>query len=151
MPWAKHRRHLNLNVTALLVYLLIQLCLMFFVFFYNLFPGILILSSDITFAAKFSVEPYYIVGNKIYFTPSSSDPARIALEIGTLDKLLDVGWSFALDIAAGSICVLSSLPLMVVSVWTARTARKKPSTKAQRNRTSKNQVFARTREGSTQL
>ncbi|KAH9523804.1 hypothetical protein Btru_047077 [Bulinus truncatus] len=86
--------------------------------------GVLILSSDITFAAKYSIEFYHNRwSNDIYFTlPQTSTalptptPERMAYEIAAFDRVMGVAWSFALDIAAGSLCIVSALPLLLVSM-----------------------------------
>lgn len=71
--------------------------------------GVLVLASDIVFAAKYTIDFYQETGVKgNIFTLD---------QFHTLDDRLDFGWSFGLDIASGIICILSTVPFLMVSIF----------------------------------
>ncbi|XP_055869397.1 uncharacterized protein LOC106073014 [Biomphalaria glabrata] len=112
--------------------------------------GILILSSDITFAAKYSIDIYHSHVNNIYFTTSAS-AVQQAFEIAALDFFLDVGWSFALDIAAGSLCVLSAVPMLLAAIVTSRKSPAASSSTKSKKSDLERLEFFRASEGDTRF
>ncbi|CAL1534488.1 unnamed protein product [Lymnaea stagnalis] len=81
--------------------------------------GVLVLASDIVFAAKYTVDFYQDIGVQRNIFSSA--------QFKTLDDRLDFGWSFGLDIASGILCILATIPLLMISIFKLDTKQRRSS------------------------